>query len=498
MIKKVLLLISLIFLVDAVFATTYYLQVINPNDYDLTNFQIKLNLTKYNIEPPIAQITTLDGSNIPFCYEQSNGECNETESNIIWVKIPLIKGKDYTVVKVVVNGTNGATNGYQVFDFYEDFNTFQGWVGFDDWFDNDGQIDYSVHDGIIEINRNGEAGAFAKDLGFTIDKHGKWLIEYRGKTGKTSGEGEVTLEIADSYPSRQNEFQLHPFNTGGTPNYWSFRVGYMYQGTVYWTSNVLDNLPYNTWCKFIIKISEDKIYAKEECENGLVQENSLSIDPSHEPYGRYVIIRGCCQDNPRHAIYDWIRVRKYADQDPIVKVAYSQSSSSPQSPTQTSTEYNQTYLYVRQVTVLPENSVSISNAQIILELDTQSLISEGKLQSDCSDIYITYYDPLYGELPAKFWVDPTTCNTKATRIYVKLPTISVNNDWIINVYYGSPGAIPMWDPKNTFTFYVDLTNPSDISQNLIIRTEGTTTLDYTSSGLVIQTGSDGKVLIVNK
>jgi hypothetical protein len=113
---------------------------------------------------------------------------------------------------------------------------------------------------------------------------------------------------------------------------------------------------------------------------------------------------------------------------------------------------------------------------------------------------ITYYDPLYGEQLAPFWIDKNTCNTSNTIVYVKTPSLIIGHDIPMFVYYGVLGntSISLENPKDTFQFFVDLSNPSDVLNNLIIRTSGSASYQVTSSGLNINTGTDGELLIVNK
>ncbi len=242
--------------------------------------------------------------------------------NYLWVKVPKIPAGGSKVL-YIRKEPGYSPNGDAVFEFFDDFDgtSLVGWKVDDGLYDDDGSVDYFLHDSVIEINRNGEAGHLYRELGFEITTNTQYAIEYRGKTGRRDGKGECTLELGDGKPSEASRgYFIHPYNAGDEPNEWSFRVGYMYNETYYKTTNVLHNLPYNTWCNFKLVINRRNLRIYEHCDNGLTQENSITVSSYHYPYASKIFIRGCCQDRPRHAIYDYIFIRKYADSEPTVAV----------------------------------------------------------------------------------------------------------------------------------------------------------------------------------
>ncbi len=244
--------------------------------------------------------------------------------NYLWVKVPKIPAKSSKVI-YIEKELGYSPDGDKVFEFFDDFDDplLPGWHVDDYDYDGDNVVDYSVHDSLIEINKNGEAGYIYHNIGFEINTDSQYSIEYRGKTGKTSGEGECILGLTDGKPSKfsnNNGYSIHPFNTGNKPDKWSFRVLYEYNGSFYGTWNILKNLPYNTWCNFKFVINKKNLYTYEYCDNGLIQENSIVIEDSHYPHADKIWIRACCQDRTRYAVYDYIFIRKYADSEPIVTV----------------------------------------------------------------------------------------------------------------------------------------------------------------------------------
>ncbi len=114
--------------------------------------------------------------------------------------------------------------------------------------------------------------------------------------------------------------------------------------------------------------------------------------------------------------------------------------------------------HYRALITIEENSGStLTDYQIKITLDTQSLISAGKMRSDCGDIrfYYTNYSGTY-EIP--YWIEDVTCNTPNTNIWVKVPEISANGQTIVYMYYGNPDATSESSIDETFIFGDDFNN----------------------------------------
>ncbi|HIQ51481.1 MAG TPA: C-type lectin domain-containing protein, partial [Nautiliaceae bacterium] len=62
----------------------FLIEVFNPNNYDLTDYQLKIDISKIR-QLGIQNIEIIDknGNKVKFCYEQANGECNTNPTNII-------------------------------------------------------------------------------------------------------------------------------------------------------------------------------------------------------------------------------------------------------------------------------------------------------------------------------------------------------------------------------------------------------------------------------
>ena len=106
------------------------------------------------------------------------------------------------------------------------------------------------------------------------------------------------------------------------------------------------------------------------------------------------------------------------------------------------------YKYLRNVIIdNTQNLNNLTDYQILITLDTQSLISQGKMRSDCGDVRFTDSD---GKL-LNYWIEPNTCNTNNTKIWVKVPFIPGSSTKTIYLWYGNPNANSLSNIENTFT-----------------------------------------------
>ncbi|MFH7859787.1 MAG: DUF2341 domain-containing protein, partial [Candidatus Aenigmatarchaeota archaeon] len=106
------------------------------------------------------------------------------------------------------------------------------------------------------------------------------------------------------------------------------------------------------------------------------------------------------------------------------------------------------FAYKREVYLT--SAVSLTDYQTLITLDTQSLISEGKMKNDCSDLRITDSN---GKTLLNFWLEPQTCNTGNTRIWVKIPEIKENSTKTIIAYYGKNDAESISNGANVFLLF---------------------------------------------
>ena len=117
--------------------------------------------------------------------------------------------------------------------------------------------------------------------------------------------------------------------------------------------------------------------------------------------------------------------------------------------------------YRRPITIdNTASSSALTDYQVLVTLDTHSLISAGKMDPTCKDIRFTDSD---GTTLISYWIE-SGCDTASTRIWVKVPFIPASSNKTIYVYYGNPSAPSGSDGKATFVFFEDF-NDADAEWN---------------------------------
>lgn len=103
--------------------------------------------------------------------------------------------------------------------------------------------------------------------------------------------------------------------------------------------------------------------------------------------------------------------------------------------------------YKRAVTIdNTANPNALTNYQVSFTLNTASLIASGKMRSDCGDIRINDSDD--ATAITSYWVE--NCNSSATVVWVKVPSIPASSTKLIYLYYGSGSATSLSSISNTF------------------------------------------------
>lgn len=116
----------------------------------------------------------------------------------------------------------------------------------------------------------------------------------------------------------------------------------------------------------------------------------------------------------------------------------------------------QTGNFQRTLTITNSSSASVDDVTLRLELDTSSLISAGKMNSDCRDIRMTYEG-----VQLSTWIGEESCNTTKTDIFFKIPNFPTG-EISIDLYYGNLSLTSIHDGDATFPIYFDDFNRSDL------------------------------------
>ncbi len=118
------------------------------------------------------------------------------------------------------------------------------------------------------------------------------------------------------------------------------------------------------------------------------------------------------------------------------------------------TWWNASWQYRQRVDITNANASALTDFQISFNLDTETLITAGKLQSNCLDLRVT--DNQGQEIP--FWIEENNpgCNNAATKIWVKVPQVPTSGSTIY-VYYGNATATAAVnnDGNKVFEFFDD-------------------------------------------
>jgi len=83
-------------------------------------------------------------------------------------------------------------------------------------------------------------------------------------------------------------------------------------------------------------------------------------------------------------------------------------------------------------------------------LNTASLISASKMRSDCGDLRVTDSD---GATLLPYWIEPGTCNTASTAVWVNVTNIPASGTKTIFIYYGNSTQTSVANPSAVFIFF---------------------------------------------
>lgn len=89
--------------------------------------------------------------------------------------------------------------------------------------------------------------------------------------------------------------------------------------------------------------------------------------------------------------------------------------------------------YRRLIIIQNQRDKEVLNYPVSLQINTSALIKEGKMASDCRDIRFTDPD---SEKFLEHWIEGE-CDTKNTRLWVQVPTITAKSQKTIHLYYGN-------------------------------------------------------------
>ena len=118
--------------------------------------------------------------------------------------------------------------------------------------------------------------------------------------------------------------------------------------------------------------------------------------------------------------------------------------------------YSSNWQYRRDVEVENGSGLARSDEDVLVIVDTSSLITAGKMQSSCNDIRFVDSDD---STLLSYWIEDG-CNTTSTQIWVRIPLLPVGGKTIY-LYYGNAGASSasmVWN--GNVVMFADTTCPS--------------------------------------
>ncbi|MEO0202980.1 MAG: DUF2341 domain-containing protein [candidate division WOR-3 bacterium] len=107
------------------------------------------------------------------------------------------------------------------------------------------------------------------------------------------------------------------------------------------------------------------------------------------------------------------------------------------------------FTYRIPITITERSGNTLTEYQVLVSINTQNLISQGKMRNDCGDIRFTDSD---GITLLSYWLE-SGCNSANTKIWVKVPNIPANSNKTIYLYYGNLSATSASNKTSVLTYF---------------------------------------------
>jgi hypothetical protein len=145
-----------------------------------------------------------------------------------------------------------------------------------------------------------------------------------------------------------------------------------------------------------------------------------------------------------------------------------------------STWWNQSWEYRKPINATEQSGQKLNSYQLELSLNTEILISKGKMQGDCDDIR---FSNVTDDGKLDYWIKGG-CNSSSTEVVVEIPDLRSGDEERIYFYYGNNDANSGSSPYSTYLFYDDFRG--DLSK---WTTNGGVSIS--NGRLVVDTGNSG-------
>ena len=139
------------------------------------------------------------------------------------------------------------------------------------------------------------------------------------------------------------------------------------------------------------------------------------------------------------------------------------------------------FLYRQPISVT--SGAALTDYQVKVVVNTQTLVSAGKLRTDCYDLVFTGTD---GYTPINYYFE-SACNAASTIIWVKVPSLAVGTQTIY-MYYGNSGRASPANSSgdNVFLFFDDFPGPLDTTKWTAV---GGPSISFASGKMTINTNA---------
>ena len=282
----------------------------NPNSADLTDFQVKITLdssnfdfSKANSDGSDIRFADATGNTIPY-YIESWDSTNQRA--VIWIKVPSIPASGSTTVYMYYGNSEATSesNGDAVFEFFDDFDTFDSSKWYTGWLTGGS---YDVQNGeLTVVGGSSSWEAVGSKTKFTAPV----VVEFRAKVTETNYiELGLDERAADgTYSGSGYSLIDWRYDTGHVSGGRGYTV--VDEGSFHFYQRSTDLSSY-TILTLVWTSSKIQWY-----ENGVLGKEVTSGIPS-DPLAIALVVKG----SSTSITVDWVRVRKYAEQEPSASVS---------------------------------------------------------------------------------------------------------------------------------------------------------------------------------
>ena len=399
----------------------------------LTDYQVKVTVDtaslisagKMNKDCSDIRFTTSDGLTL-LPYWIQDGTCNSANT-VIWVKVNSIQASSTTTIYMYYNNPSAksASNGNDVFELFDDFD--ESSLDTNKWDIGGGSP--TVSDGKLVLSANGDY-VYSNPNNYLFSQ-GTSIISYSERTGTSSLLYTKFMRWDGSAIDGNNYIAI-----GYESGYWGARVK-IAGNSQFTTNSQQSSYSANTWYLSEMKWTSGHHEA--------ITDNNLAGDDTRADSYTDSFVAALGQVTDGDTIYiDWTAVRKAVYNEPAVSLG--SEVSNPY------TLYDLGWTYRKPITITEQSGSDLNNYQVKLTIDTASLISDGKMNSDCSDMRFVDSDDTTA---LSYWIEDGTCNSASTIVWVKIPSLAASSSKTIYMYYGNSGATSASNGDNTFDFFDD-------------------------------------------